>query len=194
MLEGIEGVVVERRESHLVIGVSGFRFRIYCTPASVESSPVGSSISLRTYLHFTQDRAPELYGFSGEVEYELFTSLLKVSKIGPKLAMKILSSASAERLRTMIASRDVSELSRVPGVGRKTAERLVTEISDLVGAGSIETSTEGFDQVEEAVNALVSLGFETSSARQMIRRVVSESESLSAQDLIREALKLSKKT
>ncbi|MDP0919861.1 Holliday junction branch migration protein RuvA, partial [Klebsiella pneumoniae] len=79
-------------------------------------------------------RAPELYGFSSEDEFSLFSSLLKVSKIGPKMALKILSSAPVQRLRSLIADRNVAELSRIPGMGKKTAERLVAEISDLVEA------------------------------------------------------------
>ncbi|HAA85541.1 MAG TPA: Holliday junction branch migration protein RuvA [Kosmotogaceae bacterium] len=192
MLEGIEGIVIEQRDSSLVIGVGGFRFRVYCTPSSIERSGLGSVVFMHTYLHFSQDRAPELYGFSSEDEFSLFSSLLKVSKIGPKMALKILSSAPVQRLRSLIADRNVAELSRIPGMGKKTAERLVAEISDLVEAGTENASPENFDECEEAVRALISLGFEASSARQMVRAIAREKKDLSTQELIREALKSSK--
>ncbi len=193
MLEGIEGTVVDLKDSSLVISVGGFRFRVYCTPSSIEHSAPGSVVFMHTYLHFSQDRAPELYGFSNEDEFSLFSSLLKVSKIGPKMALKILSSAPVPRLRSLIADRSVAELSRIPGMGRKTAERLVAEISDLVEAGTETLSSQNLDESEEAVRALVSLGFEASSARQMVRAIVKERKDLSTQELIREALKSSKR-
>jgi holliday junction DNA helicase RuvA len=151
----------------------------------------GSPVELRT-VQVVREDALDLYGFLDENERGLFRRLMTVSGIGPKLALQLLSTYDGRRLARALAEKDVGALQRVSGVGKKTAERLVLELSDKVSdlaAGGLEVSSGGASaMVQEAVAALVALGYNFTDADDAVRRVLENGGAESAQDLIRKAL------
>ncbi len=193
MLEGIEGLVREIRESEVVVKVGGLFFRLNCTPNTIAKLSGDREFFFLTYVSYSQDRPPELYGFLDREEEELFNILLKASKIGPKSAMKILSSASPSRIKQIISSKNVTELSSLPGIGKKTAERMIVELSSLIDSSFVE-SEETMPNVrrsvgEEAIVALASLGFDESQARRTVVMILRNSPDVDMHELIKGALK-----
>ena len=151
----------------------------------------GSPVELRT-VQVVREDALDLYGFWDESERELFRRLMTVSGIGPKLALQTLSTYDGRRLARALAERDVGALQRVSGVGKKTAERLVLELSDKVAdlaVGGLGVSSGGAPPMaHEAVAALVALGYNFTDADDAVRRVLENGGVESAEELIRRAL------
>jgi holliday junction DNA helicase RuvA len=151
----------------------------------------GSPVELRT-VQIVREDALDLYGFMEEGERELFRRLMSVSGIGPRLALQLLSTYSGHRLARALAEKDVGALQQVSGVGRKTAERLVLELSDKVAdlaVGGEEISTgPAAPMAQEAVAALVALGYTFTDADGAVRRVLENGGAGSAEELIRKAL------
>ncbi|MSR36110.1 MAG: Holliday junction branch migration protein RuvA [Gemmatimonadetes bacterium] len=151
----------------------------------------GSAVELRT-VQIVREDALDLYGFMEEGERELFRRLMSVSGIGPKLALQLLSTYSGHRLARALAEKDVGALQQVSGVGRKTAERLVLELSDKVAdlaVGGVEIATgPAAPMAQEAVAALVALGYTFTDADGAVRWVLENGGAGSAEELIRKAL------
>ena len=151
----------------------------------------GSSIELRT-LQVVRDDSVALFGFLGTGERELFRRLMVVKGVGPKLALKLLSAYAAPRLARALAEKEVTALQQVSGVGKKTAERLALELWDKVGDLAMEGQGAGGVPtppiVQEAVSALVALGYSFADADAVVRRVLEERGTESAEELIRKAL------
>jgi Holliday junction DNA helicase RuvA len=193
VLEGIEGRVKEIRESEVVVQVGGLFFKLNCTPNTIGKLAREKEFYFLTFMAYSQDRPPELYGFIDNEEKELFNILLKASKIGPKSAMKILSSASPSRIKHIISSKNVAELSSLPGIGKKTAERMIVEIASLIDTSEIESGDEvpavQRSHGEEAMVALTSLGFDESQARKVVVKILKENKEIDTQELLKKALK-----
>lgn len=154
----------------------------------------GSPVELRT-VQVVREDALDLYGFLDETERDLFRRLMTVSGIGPKLALQLLSTFDGRRLARALAEKDIGALKQVSGVGKKTAERLVLELSDKVAdlaLGGLEVVAGGRSAgaaiAQEAVAALVALGYTFSDADAAVRRVVENGGAETAEALIREAL------
>ena len=151
----------------------------------------GSAVEVRT-VQIVREDALDLYGFLDESERELFRRLMTVSGIGPKLALQLLSMYNGRRLARALAEKDGGALQQVSGVGRKTAERLVLELSDKVAdlaVGGLEVATGVAAPVaQEAVAALVALGYAFADADDAVRRVLENGGADSAEELIRKAL------
>jgi Holliday junction DNA helicase RuvA len=151
----------------------------------------GSGVELRT-VQVVREDAHDLYGFLDESERALFRRLMTVSGIGPKLALQALSLYDGRRLARALAEKDVGALQRVSGVGRKTAERLVLELSDKVAdlaTGGLEiVGEEASPMAQEAVAALVALGYNFTSADDAVRRVLENGGAETAEEMIRKAL------
>lgn len=194
MLEGIEGVVSEKRESELVLKTNGgIYFRLNCTPGTLKSVSEDEKVYIRTYLAFSPERPPELYGFKDREEAELFSILIKANKIGPRSAMRILSATTTDKLRNMLASKNVVLLAKLPGLGKKTAERLVADIGDQV-TGTLEgESVYVPSSGEEALQALLSLGFDENMARSTVSKIAKMNPGMATQELLKNALKEMKK-
>ncbi len=194
MLEGVEGRVVEKRETEVVVQVGGFFLRLNCTPDTLNRLAKGETTFLLTHMAYSQDRPPELYGFADREELDLFNTLLKMSKIGPKSAMKILSATAPSRLRNLIATRNTGELSRLPGVGKKTAERMVVELASVLNIVEGEEEMKSLPTTqrstgEDAVIALASLGFDEQQARKTVTGLLKKNPEIDTQELIKTALK-----
>lgn len=182
MIDRLTGIVLQKSGEGVVIDVGGVGFRVEVPALSLRAlTGEGQKATLFTYLNVKED-ALQLYGFATEEEREIFTLLLTVSRVGPKLGLAVLSSfRPAEVVRALVTS-DVRGLSSVPGLGRKTAERLVLELKDKVSAtwaaaGAMDSATPGAqpdtswepDTISLAKLALQELGMSTAEADYALR-------------------------
>ncbi len=196
MLRFLSGKVVSVSESAVLLDVNGFGFELLCTGSAARLCIEGENITLVTYLHST-DAGISLFGFSNERERELFLKLTTVKGIGGKTAMSVLRAGNADRVVSWFLSSDVESLSKIPGIGKKTAERLCFEmrrhLSDEEFGRAIDPLHPAGKIVDLAMEALRSLGFSQGEVGTVFRRLkdqgVLSDEERSEEDLIRLALK-----
>jgi len=152
----------------------------------------GTELELRTYHHIT-DRSQALFGFASEEERDVFLLLIdRVSGIGPAVAMAVLSGMPVDRFKSCVVGGDVAELSRIKGLGKKTAERIVLELKDKVGVAETwreAASGEVQPGAADAELALMALGYKQVNARKAIRKVLDDEPGASTEELIRGALR-----
>jgi Holliday junction DNA helicase RuvA len=189
MISLLKGMVAEKRKSSLVVLTSGgVGYDVAVSPLFLASCRVEQELTLYTYLKVGQD-ALDLYGFANESEQAFFTLLLTVSGVGPKTAMNILSAGSIEKIQSAIARSDVAYLTGVSGLGKKTAERLVVELKskvlNLEKPGSVNQGVS--DAVVEVIDALVGMGYDRSTAKDVVTSL--ESEDKTTEALLKEALR-----
>jgi Holliday junction DNA helicase RuvA len=171
----------------LVLDVGGVGYRLHATPAAVRKAERGGEVALETYLHVRED-ALDLYGFAEPAERELFEQLLGVSGVGPRVALAIVSGYSPAELRRAIAREDAALFQSIPGIGKKTAQRVVLELKEkiepLAAVGAIGTGAGDGHVV--ARDALVELGY---SAAEAEHRLASTDPDLPPAERVREALR-----
>jgi len=185
----LKGMLVSKQPPVVVMDVGGVGYELEAPMSTFYRLPEpGATLQLVTHLVVRED-AHILYGFASEAERALFRNLLKVSGVGARIALGVLSGISVEAFRDCVVNKDVAALVRVPGVGRKTAERLLVEMADRLpdgalgsGNGAARSSAES-----EAHGALLALGYRPAEAAKMLKDL--DSEAASAESLIREALK-----
>ncbi|HSN73847.1 MAG TPA: Holliday junction branch migration protein RuvA, partial [Anaerolineae bacterium] len=131
MIASIEGIILSRQPDSLVLGLGGLGVRVYAPADLLATVRPGDELFLHTYLH-VREQELALYGFASEQDMALFQLLLGVSGIGPKSALAILSALPADALRLAISQEQPGVLSRVPGIGKKTAEKIVLELKDKI--------------------------------------------------------------
>ena len=189
MIERVSGVLAERAGDTIVVETDGGVGYAVTVPAGVaERLPAtGARVSLFTELIVKED-GWALFGFDRPAERMVFQRLLGASGFGPKLALALLSALGAERTVRSILSRDFTALSSVSGVGRKKAERLVLELQDKFGDVSLQTPAARSPGADEAVQALVGLGYAPGAADEAVRAVVADGPPSDASQLIRRAL------
>jgi Holliday junction DNA helicase RuvA len=178
MIERISGVLVKKSSGEAVIDCSGVGYLAFISLNTSEALPdEGSAATLLTVLVHRED-AMLLYGFSNESERSAFKMLTQISGIGPKIALSILSSLDLAELRHHVLTNNVVAIRKIPGIGAKSAERLVLELRDKI------------TKIEIADSALVTLGYNNATAEKAIRKALAENgNDLSAEVLIRKALK-----
>lgn len=196
MIGRLRGEIVFKQAPHLLLDVNGVGYELEAPMSTFYDLPaVGQQVMLFTHLAVRED-AHTLYAFAHESERLLFRTLLKISGVGAKMALAILSGMSADEFARCVHSDDTAALTRLPGVGKKTAERLIVEMRDrldkLEGVGTTLPSGTGVapkadDPVADAVGALIALGYKAPDASRMVRSV--ESEGLGSEEIIRAALK-----
>ncbi|HET6566476.1 MAG TPA: Holliday junction branch migration protein RuvA, partial [Rhodothermales bacterium] len=196
MIAYVSGKLVEKKPTEVVLDVQGLGYRILIPTSTYESLPaIGEKATLYTHHHVRED-AILLYGFAGKPERTLFETLIGVSGIGPKLALAVLSAMGPAELRDHIAGGDVRVLTNIPGVGRKTAERMIVELRDrmqaleLIGADGGSPLSGGSDTRgaarADALAALESLGYSRAAAEKNLRKVLRDNPGLqSADEMIR---------
>jgi Holliday junction DNA helicase RuvA len=194
MIGRLKGTVIDKQAPDLLLDVQGVGYEVLVSLSTFFAVPeVGQSVTLHTHF-VVRDDAQLLFGFSELSERTLFRHLIKVNGVGPKMALAILSGMSASEFALCVHNNDVATLVKLPGVGKKTAERLVIEMRDRVGdieagsAGAAQATSQQPDIAEEAESALIALGYKPQDAAKMVSRAVSEDIS-SAEQLIRAALK-----
>ena len=188
MISRLRGSLLELHDSIAVIDVGGVGYEAEVTAAAAAAlAAAQGEVELFTHL-VTREDAQSLYGFASARERSLFRSLIKVSGVGPKLAVTLLSGISPEQFATAIANGDVGMLTRVPGIGKKTASRLAMELRDKVDA--LPALTSGDRAAHEAVMALTALGYRERDAARVVGAVTEEAGSgAEVEVLVREALK-----
>ncbi len=198
MYHYLTGKVAEKTPTAVILDVNGVGYEVRISVNTFSSLPgLGQSAKLLTYFVVRED-AQLLYGFATEDERELFKLLLSVSGIGPKMAITLLSGMTIAELKAAIRESSLAVLTSITGIGRKTAERVVVELKDKLPREAGKDSKDIIhdmsvsDQiVEDAVQALVALGYTKQKAKEVVQKVLKESlgKKLTVEDIIRTALK-----
>jgi len=186
MIGHLIGRVTAIRPGYAIVTAAGVGYKVFATRELLLSLKQDSEAALWTHLA-VRESILDLYGFGSEDELRLFELLLTVSGIGPKSALAILDIASVETLRSAISAGNASYLTKVSGIGKKTAEKIVLELRDKVGA-SIEGSAASLHGDEEALEAMRALGYTQAEARDALRKVPQEIER--SNERLREALRI----
>jgi len=174
MIYQVIGNLIAKHKDFVVIEVSGIGFKITSTTNTINTIKLEQKILLHTYLHVRED-ALDLYGFHSTLEREVFLLLIGISGIGPKLAITILSGILPDELRDKIISGDIASLTSIPGVGAKTAKRIIVELKDKFT--KIEEGSLGFSDklnsklYDDALNALLSLGYSSQQSKQVLDHI-----------------------
>jgi Holliday junction DNA helicase RuvA len=170
VIGALRGVLAEKEPQRLLVEVQGVGYEVEVPMSTfLALPPPGSAVRLRIH-HVLREDASLLYGFNTEEERALFRALLRVTGVGPKMALSILSGMSADAFEVAIAADDAAGLTRIPGVGRKTAERLVVEMRDHFRGGPRAKSASGAVRTprEEALDALLALGYKPAEASRLL--------------------------
>lgn len=193
MIGFLTGKIISKKPTKILVDVNGVGYQINISITTFEKlGDVNSPVSLFTYLSVRED-ALDLYGFSTEAEKEMFRLLISVSGIGPKLAQSILSGIQIEELKEALQVGNISRLVAIPGIGRKTAERLLIELRDKVeklAEEFIEVYNAKFAIKNDAVSALVSLGYNVKTAEKVVRDILEKSPGASIEDLVKNSLSI----
>jgi len=191
MIAFLDGTVVEKGASHALIQVGGVGFRLAMTTSSLSALPaIGDEVIVHTYLHVREDEL-SLFGFESEAEKSAFELLITVSGVGPKVALATLSALSPETLTAAVASEDVATISSVPGIGKKTAQRIILDLKDKLGAadlalgGGVARGSRAGAGLAEATDALLAMGFSSAEASAALKGADGTAD---AQSLLRYAL------
>jgi len=193
----LEGNLVNALPTLATVDVNGVGYEVFIPLSSYDKLPaVGQPVHVLTHLHVRED-AHILYGFMTTPERDLFRLLVNnVSGIGPKLALAVLSGMSVTNFKAAVVNSDVAALSKISGLGKKTAERIVLELKDKLGvAAAWEAATAAHaptpeqEQMSEAVLALIALGYKQIDAHKAVRDLQEKGEAKSAEELVKLALK-----
>ncbi|MGF1527082.1 MAG: Holliday junction branch migration protein RuvA [Candidatus Competibacterales bacterium] len=198
MIGRLRGVLLDKSPPHLLVDIKGIGFEVEVPLTAFQHLPeVGDEVTLYTHWQVRED-GHALYGFASQRERTLFRELIKVSGVGAKLALLLLSHLSVDALIRCIQNDEVRTLMRLPGIGRRTAERLVVELRDRFSRWSATQAQGGdtgpgadpaFEAVADAISALEALGYKPADAQRMVKAV--ESEGLTSEAIIRRALQAS---
>ena len=194
----IEGEVCEKLNGSLVLLASGVGWQLNCSNNTLQAAPpVGEKMRCYTYLSVRED-AMELFGFASREEKEMFLQLTSVTGIGPKTALGVLGAMPLRDLNLAILLGDVNALSRAPGIGKKTAQRIALELKDKISQadvsaaaapsqGAVSAAALSSDAVTEAIEALIALGYSSTEARNAISQIKDQTDK--PEELIRLALR-----
>jgi len=187
MIGRIKGLLVEKNPPLVAVDINGITYELNAPMSTIYELPdLGAEVCLYTHLLVRED-AHLLFGFFSAREREFFRTLLKVNGVGAKIAIAILSGLSVEDLSNVVQQKDVLRITKVPGIGKKTAERLILELRDklsVISGGELNSSG---GEIEDAVGALVALGYSDRDARNALLKVSGE---LAVAELIRQALRI----
>ncbi|WP_371369560.1 Holliday junction ATP-dependent DNA helicase RuvA [Sporomusa rhizae] len=203
MIGYVKGIVTHLFTDYCFVDVQGIGYRVFIPNSTRQKLAIGQPATLFTYLNVRED-ALTLHGFYTKEEYELFLSLISVAGIGPKVAAGVLSAITPQNFRSAVGANNAAMLTKLPGIGKKTAERIILELKDKIGitstdfastdSGQLSPDTTGLGNVmQEAILALAALGYNNAEITPVIKKVF-ERESktqkeLSVEQLIRFTLK-----
>jgi len=197
MITFLEGIIEDKQPTHVVLNVGGVGYEVIISLSSYDRLPgLGEKARLLTHDHIRED-AHQLFGFMTADERRVFTLLLGVSGIGPKIALSALSGMTVRELKVAIRDGDIKRLSAISGIGKKTAERMIVELRDKFGDGEILAAAAGGQpelesdiKLRDAVLALISLGYKRAEAQELVVRVVRQSTMADAdvEAIVRKAL------
>ena len=193
MIGFLTGKIISKKPTQILMDVNGVGYQVNISITTFEKlGDVNSAVSLFTFLSVKED-ALDLYGFSTEAEKEMFRLLISVSGIGPKLAQSILSGIQIEELKEALQVGNISRLVAIPGIGRKTAERLLIELRDKVeklAEEFIQVSNAKFAIKNDAVSALTSLGYNVKTAEKVVRDILEKTPDATIEDLVKNSLSI----
>lgn len=181
MFDRIRGQIIQKTPVSVVVDCNGIGFNIFIPLSTYEKLPETGIVEIYTHLVVKQDGF-ELYGFFTNDERELFRMLNKISSVGPKTALSVLSTLGINTFKDAVKTKDIKLISTVKGIGRKTAERIIVDLKDTIGEEEMKASK------IEAVDGLVSLGFSRREAISLVISIVKENNKLSTEEIIKEAL------
>lgn len=187
MISRLSGKVVEIEEKFVVIDVSGIGYKVTCTTDTISETNIDKSIILHTYLAVRED-ALDLYGFVSKEEKSFFELLISVSGIGPKSAIGILNTTSIETLSNAIGTGDTGYLTKVSGIGRKTAEKIVIELRDKMKANPKNEGVGSLRAESDIIEALKALGYSQNESRDALKNIPPDIQNTN--ERIKEALKI----
>jgi Holliday junction DNA helicase RuvA len=188
MIARLRGTLVEATPEGLVLDVGGVGYLVAATPSALRKAKGAEEIAVETYLHVREDTM-QLYGFAERAERELFVQLLSVNGIGPKVALAIVSGSPAEELKRAIVREDTARFQAIPGIGKKTAERIVLELKEKLAASVTIAPVGATDETDEHVvarDALVELGYSIADAE---RALAATDAGASPEERVRQALR-----
>ena len=193
MIGRLHGILLHKEPPSLLLDVGGVGYEIHAPMSTFYELPAtGQTVTLYTHL-VVRDDAHLLYGFVRDTQRQLFRHLLKVNGVGPRVALAILSGLSDQEFIQCLVHEDMARLTKVPGIGRKTAERLIIEMRDKVDASMLADATAARpraavpDPAQEAISALIALGYKPPEASRAVQNIAPEGRS--SEDIIRQALK-----
>lgn len=197
MIAFLSGKLLEKQANTAIVDVGGVGYEVLIPLTTFyELGEVGSEVELRIYTHVRED-AIQLFGFKTLRERDLYLKLISVQGIGPKSGIAMLSGMSADEIIAALRSNNLARLTTIPGVGRKTAERMVIELRDKVGdiaTGAVRTESGSplpADSVfDDALSALVNLGYQKNAAEKSLDQAAKEGTEITVQKLLRRALQL----
>ena len=189
MISILKGDVAAKKLDRATVMAGGLGLEFFATPDTLSRLTVGETATVHTYLVVRED-SMTLYGFGTPEERETFATLMQVKGIGPKLGLAALSVLSPDALAAAVANRDIASLQRIPGVGKKSAERMLIEIGDKLGVGTGASPVAGVKSVSgynatQVVEALTNLGYNQAAATEAVNAIEATDESTA----LREALK-----
>lgn len=195
MIGRLSGQILQKQPPELLIDVNGVGYEVSAPMSTFYALPdIGEKVIIHTHMVVRED-AQLLYGFATQTERALFRILIKINGVGPKLGITILSGITAEDFIRCIHDNDAAALVRLPGIGKKTAERLIVELKDKVGteedaaqslASTDINSAAIKSPIGDAVSALIALGYKPNDASKMVRSI--STEGLNTEEIIRQAL------
>lgn len=172
MISLLEGTVAFKGDKFAVLNVGGVGYKVHLPPETLRGLPVaGSSVQVWTHLHVREDSL-ELYGFPSYAEMDFFETLISVSGVGPKSAIGILGVAPIDTLKRAIAAGETTYLTKVSGVGKRMAEKIIVELKDKLGASSVSDDTRaGLKEDADVLDALFAMGYSQREAREALGKV-----------------------
>ncbi len=191
MIAHLRGRLLAKHPNQAVVDTGGVGYEVAISVPTFSDLPaVGSEVALHIYTHVRED-VIALYGFLRPAEKQLFEKLIAVNGIGPKLAITVLSGMPADELAGAIRANDVARLTRIPGIGKKTAERLVLELRDklpIPGAGEFQVRPAGTAVEDDVLSALLNLGYPRAAAEQAVSSAARNGGAKSFEALFKETL------
>ena len=190
MISHLSGTVLGVYKNFIVLDVHGVGYKVHCTENTLTKTSSETELSLHTYLA-VRENAMDLFGFETQNELELFTMLISINGIGPRSALGIIGLESSEKLVGAISEGDISYLTKVSGVGKKSAEKIVLELKDKVGLLDAEHTSDTIilrQEEEDILEALKTLGYRADEARDALRQIPKEIEGQG--QIVKEALKI----
>jgi holliday junction DNA helicase RuvA len=170
MIGALSGTLIHRSEKHCIIEVNGVGYKVFASPETMDHAAAATNIFL--YIHtVVREDALELFGFLDEMSLDMFERLVSVSGIGPRSALGVLSLAGTESLRNAIVNGDIVYLTKMSGIGKKTAEKILLELRDTLTKDYSHVSKEMLDAEADVLEALVSLGYNNNAIREVLKNI-----------------------
>ena len=192
MIEFISGNLAEKNPNTVIVDANGIGYKVFISLNTYNDLPdINNKIKIMTYFNVTE-KNQELFGFNSKIEKEMFEMLISVSGIGPKIAINLLSFVKPNDFKQRIISGEVESLTSLPGIGAKTAKRIIIELKDkLTSSKNNELPIENNSDVDsDAYSALINLGFKSNEVRNTLSKINQNTNDISTEDKIKKALRI----